>query len=40
SEWWQCGKLRKGHSVILSSFGAGYTWGAVLLRWSVENPTK
>jgi 3-oxoacyl-[acyl-carrier-protein] synthase-3 len=40
SEWWQCGKLRKGHSVILSSFGAGYTWGAVYLRWSLENPKK
>ncbi|MGA9364736.1 MAG: beta-ketoacyl-ACP synthase III [Bacteroidota bacterium] len=40
SEWWQCGKLRKGQSVILSSFGAGYTWGAVYLRWSLENPRK
>lgn len=40
SEWWQCGKLRKGHSVVLSSFGAGYTWGAVYLRWSLDNPKK
>ncbi len=40
SEWWQCGKLRKGHRVILSSFGAGYTWGGVLLRWSFDNPKK
>ena len=40
SEWWQCGKLRRGHTLILSSFGAGYTWGAVLLKWSVNNPKK
>ena len=38
SEWWQCGKLRRGHTVILSSFGAGYTWGAVLLRWGINHP--
>jgi 3-oxoacyl-[acyl-carrier-protein] synthase-3 len=40
SEWWQCGKLRKGQTLVLSSFGAGYTWGAVLLRWSFDNPVK
>jgi 3-oxoacyl-[acyl-carrier-protein] synthase III len=40
SEWWQCGKLRRGHTVILSSFGAGYTWGAVLLKWAFNNPAK
>lgn len=37
SEWWQSGKLKKGHRVVLSSFGAGYTWGGMLLRWSMEN---
>jgi 3-oxoacyl-[acyl-carrier-protein] synthase-3 len=40
SEWWECGRLKKGHAVILSSFGAGYTWGAVYVRWSLENPKK
>lgn len=40
SEWWQCGKLKKGHTVVLSGFGAGYTWGAVLLRWAFDNPKK
>jgi 3-oxoacyl-[acyl-carrier-protein] synthase-3 len=40
SEWWQCGKLRKGQNLILSSFGAGYTWGGVFLRWSFDNPMK
>ncbi len=40
SEWWQCGKLRKGHRLVLSSFGAGYTWGAVLVTWGINNPEK
>jgi 3-oxoacyl-[acyl-carrier-protein] synthase-3 len=38
SEWWQCGKLKRGHTLVLSSFGAGYTWGAVLVKWSHSNP--
>ena len=37
SEWWQCGKLRKGQTIVLASFGAGYTWGSVLIKWSAEN---
>jgi len=23
--------------VVLASFGAGYTWGAVLMRWSMKD---
>jgi 3-oxoacyl-[acyl-carrier-protein] synthase-3 len=30
-----CGKLKKGHTVLLASVGAGFTVGAVLLRWSI-----
>jgi len=37
SEWWQAGKLRKGQTLVLAAFGAGYTWGAILLRWTAEN---
>jgi len=37
SEWWQCGKLKRGQTVVLASFGAGYTWGSVLIKWSAEN---
>ena len=37
SEWWLAGKLRQGQNIVLSSFGAGYTWGAVLIKWSLEN---
>jgi len=40
SEWWACGKLRRGQNIILATFGAGYTWGAVLMKWSLENPAK
>jgi 3-oxoacyl-[acyl-carrier-protein] synthase-3 len=40
SEWWQWGKLKRGNMVVLSSFGAGYTWGAVLVKWAVDNPNK
>ena len=35
SEWWQCGSLKPGQTLVLSSFGAGYTWGAILVKWSV-----
>ena len=38
SEWWQSGKLRKGQRVVMSAFGAGFTWGAVLMQWTAESP--
>jgi 3-oxoacyl-[acyl-carrier-protein] synthase III len=38
SEWWQAGKIQKGQNLVLSSFGAGYTWGAVLVRWAMDLP--
>lgn len=34
SEWWADGKVKKGDNIVLSSFGAGYTWGAILLKWA------
>jgi 3-oxoacyl-[acyl-carrier-protein] synthase-3 len=40
SEWWQCGRLRKGQRIVLASFGAGYTWGSVLIKWSADNAPK
>lgn len=40
SEWWHCGKLRRGQHLVLSSFGAGYTWGAVLMKWSAKDAVK
>jgi 3-oxoacyl-[acyl-carrier-protein] synthase-3 len=38
SEWWLAGWLRRGDKIILSSIGAGYTLGAVYLRWTVSSP--
>jgi 3-oxoacyl-[acyl-carrier-protein] synthase III len=29
----ECGTLKKGDLVVLASFGAGFTWGSVLLKW-------
>ncbi len=37
SEWNQNGKLQKGDRLILSSFGAGFTWGSIYLRWNMNN---
>jgi len=37
SEWWEAGKVHKGDNLILSSFGAGYTFGSVLLRWNMND---
>ncbi len=31
---WEQGKVDKGDLVVLSAFGAGFTWGAVLMRWA------
>ena len=30
----QEGRIKKGDLVLLASFGAGFTWGSVLLRWN------
>ncbi len=40
SELYQNGQLHRGDNVVLASFGAGYTWGSVLLRWSLDPVTK
>ena len=32
-------KLKKGDKLVLSSFGAGYTWGAVYLTWAYDGAT-
>jgi 3-oxoacyl-[acyl-carrier-protein] synthase-3 len=34
SEYYKEGKIRKGDNLILSSFGAGYTWGSIFLKWA------
>ena len=37
SELYEQHKIKKGDYIVLSSFGAGYTWGSILLRWSMED---
>ena len=32
SEWE--GKLKKGDNIILATFGAGFTWGSIYLKWA------
>ena len=29
-------KLRKGDNIILTAFGAGFTWGATYLKWAYD----
>lgn len=31
------GKLKKGDILILSSFGAGFTWGSIYFRWNIND---
>lgn len=35
AEYHADGRLKRGDNIVLSSFGAGYTWGAALVRWSI-----
>ena len=37
SELHHDGKLKYGDKVILASFGAGFTWGSILLTWGIES---
>lgn len=36
SEWLQDGKIKKGDNLVLASFGAGFTWGSILLKWNMN----
>ena len=40
SEWWHDGLLKRGQNIVLAAFGAGYTWGAMLIKWSLPSPKK
>ncbi len=35
SEYWRAGKVKKGDNLVLSAFGAGFTWAAALVRWAI-----
>ncbi|OGV24284.1 MAG: 3-oxoacyl-ACP synthase [Ignavibacteria bacterium RIFOXYA2_FULL_37_17] len=36
TEYYRSGKVKKGDNLVLSAFGAGYTWGAMYLTWSMD----
>ncbi|MEJ2635894.1 MAG: ketoacyl-ACP synthase III [Calditrichia bacterium] len=35
SEAYQEGRIKKGDIVLFAAFGAGFTWGSMLLRWAI-----
>ena len=35
TEYYRDGKVKKGDNLILSAFGAGYTWGAIHVVWAI-----
>jgi 3-oxoacyl-[acyl-carrier-protein] synthase III len=35
-DYYRTGKLKKGDNLILSAFGAGYTWGASYVVWGMD----
>src|SRR3989339_55309 len=36
TEYYRAGKVKKGDNLILAAFGAGWTWGSIYLKWSME----
>jgi 3-oxoacyl-[acyl-carrier-protein] synthase-3 len=36
---WRAGRIREGDLVLFTSFGAGLTWGATLMTWTMPEPT-
>jgi 3-oxoacyl-[acyl-carrier-protein] synthase III len=35
---WNAGRIKEGDLVLFTSFGAGLTWGATLVRWTMQEP--
>jgi len=35
---WRAGRMKEGDLVLFTSFGAGLTWGATLMRWTMREP--
>lgn len=33
TEAWEKGKIKEGDLVVLATFGSGFTWGSVIIRW-------
>jgi 3-oxoacyl-[acyl-carrier-protein] synthase-3 len=37
SEAYKKGMVNKGDLLVFATFGAGFTWGSVLVRWGLES---
>ncbi|MGH2771834.1 MAG: 3-oxoacyl-[acyl-carrier-protein] synthase III C-terminal domain-containing protein, partial [Actinomycetota bacterium] len=37
-EAWEEGALKPGDRLLLVAFGAGYTWGAAVMNWTMPVP--
>jgi 3-oxoacyl-[acyl-carrier-protein] synthase-3 len=35
---WRAGRMKEGDLILFTSFGAGLTWGATLMRWTMPEP--
>ena len=35
-EAWEEGKMKKGDNVVFTTFGAGFSWGATLIKWGIK----
>jgi 3-oxoacyl-[acyl-carrier-protein] synthase-3 len=40
SRAWNARRIREGDLVLFTSFGAGLTWGATLVRWTMPEPAR
>ena len=40
SEAWRQGRIEKGDYLLFAAFGAGYMWGSILLKWTMDKPDK
>ena len=40
SEAYQEGRIKKGDYLLFAAFGAGYMWGSILLKWTMDKPKK
>lgn len=36
AEYYKAGKIKKGDNIVLAAFGAGFTWGSILLKWGMD----
>ena len=36
SEAFEEGRIKKGEWMVLAAFGAGFTWGSLLHKWTIE----